>query len=61
VFAAIEDVDSVLAVDADPADFLERPTVGQFRPIGIDPVSVVTVSNDHRGIPSRGCFDLPAV
>jgi hypothetical protein len=59
MLAAIEHMDVVVAVDADPADFLERPALGQFRPIGIDPVSVCAASDDHRNIPSRGCFGLP--
>ena len=59
--AAIEDIDIVFAVDTDPADFLERPALGKFRPIGNNPVSVVSVSDDHRNIPSRDCFGLPPV
>jgi hypothetical protein len=61
MLAAIEDVDIVLAVDTDAADFLEGPALGQLRPVGIDPVSVVSASHDHRNIPSRGCFGLPPV
>ena len=61
MLAAIEDVDIILAVDADPADFFERPALGKFRPIGIDPISVVSASHDHRDIPSRSCFGLPPV
>src|SRR5215831_12719000 len=61
MLAAIEDVDIILAVDADPAVLFERPAVGKFSPIGIDPVSVVSVSHDHRDIPSRGYFGLPAI
>ena len=45
--AAIKDLDVIVAVDSDPANFLERPPVGQLRPIGIDPVSVVAASHDH--------------
>ena len=61
MLAAVEDIDVVAAVDPDPADLLERPALGQFRPVGIDPVSVVPVSDDHRNIPSRDCFGLPPV
>ena len=32
-----------------------------FRPVGIDPVSELSASDDHRNIPSRGCFGLPPV
>jgi hypothetical protein len=55
MLAAIEDIDIIFTIDTDPADFLERPALGKFRPIGNDPVSVVSVSNDHHNIPSRDC------
>src|SRR3954469_26002524 len=34
MLAAIEDIDIVFTVDTDPADFLERPALRKFRPIG---------------------------
>src|SRR3954451_9355134 len=61
MLAAIEDMDIVFTVDTDSADFLERPALGKFRPIGNNPVSVLSVSDDHRNIPSRDCFGLPPV
>src|SRR6516225_4087459 len=48
VLAAIEDVDVVLAVDADPADFFERPAIGELRPIGVDLISIVAAAHNHR-------------
>jgi hypothetical protein len=53
VLAAVEHIDVVVAVDADPADLLEGPAVGQFRPVGIDPVFELAASDDHRRVPSR--------
>ena len=47
VLAAIEHIDVVVAVHTDPADLLERPSVGQSRPIGIDAVSELAASDDH--------------
>jgi hypothetical protein len=41
--------------------FLERPVIGQFRPIGIDPVLELAASDDHRNIPPRDCRGLPPV
>jgi hypothetical protein len=35
VVAAIEDINIIVAVDPDPADLLERPAIGQLRPVGI--------------------------
>jgi hypothetical protein len=61
MLAAIEDVDVVVTVDPDPADFLERPALGEFRSIEFGPVSELAASDDHRNIPSRGCFGLPPV
>src|SRR5271165_634561 len=51
VLAAIENINIVVAVDADAADFLERPALGQFRPIGINTVFEVTASDDHQRFP----------
>ncbi len=53
VVAAIEDIDIIVAVDPDPADLLERPAIGQLRPVGIDLISIFAASDDHRHIPSR--------
>jgi hypothetical protein len=61
VLTTIEDVDVVVAVDTDTADFFERPAFGQFRPVGIDAVLVVAASDDHRNNPSRGRSGLPSV
>ena len=60
VVAAIEDIDIIVAVDPDPADLLERPAIGQLRPVGIDLISIFAASDDHRHIPSRDRFSLPA-
>src|ERR1051326_7372942 len=51
--AAIKDIDVIVAVHSDPANLLERPAIGQLGPVGIDPISIVPVSNDHRPTPSR--------
>jgi hypothetical protein len=48
VLAAVEDIDAILAVDPDGGDLLERPAVGQFRPLGIDAVFELAGSQDHR-------------
>ena len=61
VLAAIEDVDVVVTVDPDSAHFLERPALRHFRPVGVDPVPKIAAPDDHRNIPSRGCFGLPPV
>src|SRR3979490_2314108 len=57
--APIEDIDIVVAVDPDPADLLERPAIRQLRPVGIDLISIVAASHDHRHIPSGDRFSLP--
>src|SRR6266513_566157 len=57
--SAIEDIDIVVAVDPDPADLLERPAIRQLRPVGIDLISIVAASHDHRHIPSGDRFSLP--
>src|SRR3954467_9957406 len=57
--SAIEDVDIVVAVDPDPTDLLERPAIRQLRPVGIDLISIVAASHDHRHIPSGDRFSLP--
>src|SRR5437899_11560745 len=54
VLAAIEDVDIVVAVDADPADLLERPALGQFGPVGVDLVFELACPDDHH------CLSLAA-
>src|SRR5712671_4048581 len=56
--APIEDIDIVVAVDPDPADLLERPAIRQLRPVGIDLISIVAASHDHRHIPSGDRFSL---
>jgi hypothetical protein len=57
--SAIEDIDIVVAVDPDPADLLERSAIRQLRPVGIDLISIVAASHDHRHIPSGDRFSLP--
>jgi hypothetical protein len=52
VLAAIEDIDIVVPVDADAADLLERPAIGQFRPIGIDTVFEFAAPDNHLASPS---------
>src|ERR1700682_2124137 len=51
VFAAVEDVDLVLAVDRDRGDILELPAVGQLRPVFHDTVTMLaaTQNDSHRG------------
>jgi hypothetical protein len=51
MFATVEDVDIVFAVDADTADFLERPAGGQFRPVHHRFVHVLPVAHGR-----HGCF-----
>src|ERR1700687_1356191 len=58
MLAAVEHIDVVTAVHADPADFLERPAVGQFRPIGAHSISVCATADDHSHTPSRGSTSL---
>jgi hypothetical protein len=53
VLAAVEDVNVVVAVDADPANFLERPAVGQFCPFGNGAVFELAGSDDHRTLLTR--------
>src|SRR5580692_12984 len=48
VLTAVEHVNVVVAIDADPANLLEGPAVGQFCPLGNDAVSELTGSDDHR-------------
>src|SRR5207302_5686456 len=57
--SAIEDINIVVAVDPDPADLLERPAIRQLRPVGIDLISIVAASHDHRHNPSGDRFSLP--
>src|SRR5436190_60997 len=45
--AAIKDIDVIVAVDSDPANLLERPPVGQLRPISINLISIIAASHDH--------------
>src|SRR5207248_11522401 len=51
--AAIEDVDIVLRVDPDCADFLERPPRRQFRPVLADAAFEIAALDDdrHRCLP----------
>src|SRR5690242_21832032 len=46
--AAVEDVDVVVPVDADRADLLERPAVGQLRPVLDNAIPVVPGPDDDR-------------
>src|SRR5436190_23233384 len=48
VVAAVEDVNVVVLVDPDRADLLERPAVGQFRPVLDDAVPVLAAPDDDR-------------
>ena len=48
MFAAVEDIDLILAVNGDAGDIPELPAIGQFGPILGDPVTVVTVSQYER-------------
>src|SRR5947208_10935088 len=56
--SATEDIDIVVAVDPDPADLLELPAIRQLRPVGIDLISIVAASHDHRHIPSGDRFSF---
>jgi hypothetical protein len=60
VLAAIEHIDVVVAVHTDPADFLEGPAVGQFRPLGIDAVFKLAASDDHRTLLAPHPFEIGA-
>src|SRR5215472_10587733 len=51
VLAAVECVDAIVAVDTDRGDLFERPAVGQFRPLGADPVFELAASENHRTPP----------
>src|SRR5229473_1519793 len=54
MLAAVEDINVIVPIDADPADFLERPAVWQLRPISVDQISVGATANDHSRTPPRG-------
>src|SRR5437016_11312560 len=51
VLAAIEHVDVVPSVDTDRADFLERPALGEPRPVLDDAVPVLAAPDDDRHAP----------
>ncbi len=54
VLAAIEDVDIVLGVDADPRNFLQRPAIGQSSPPIGNAIAEPTGSEHNRhGMTSR--------
>ena len=53
MLAAIEDIDIVMLVDADAADFLERPARRKFRPVLYGFVRVVATANDSHARPLR--------
>src|SRR5688572_17734358 len=48
VFAAVEHINVVVGIDPDRADFLERPAVGQLRPVLDDAVPVLAGPDDDR-------------
>src|SRR5215467_9884470 len=45
---AVEDIDVIFAVDADRTDLLERPSVGELRPILDDAVLEIAGANNDR-------------
>jgi len=53
VLTAVEDINVVVTIDADPTNLLERPAVGQFCPLGNDAVSELAGSDDHRTLLAR--------
>src|SRR6185295_14076047 len=48
VLAAIEDVDLILAVNADGGNVLEAPAVGQFGPVLHHAIAMLAAAQDHR-------------
>jgi hypothetical protein len=61
VLAAVEHIDIVVTVDADPADLLEGPAVGQFRPIGVNTVFELSAADDHRRLlPPEIVWPMPS-
>src|SRR5262249_18300773 len=54
VFAAVEDVDVVAAIDADGADFMEGPVIRELAPAFLHPIAKVTLTQNN------GHFILPA-
>jgi hypothetical protein len=58
MFAAVEDVHVVMLVDADAADFLERPARRKFRPVLDGFVGVSATANDSHARPLRGSLPV---
>jgi hypothetical protein len=48
MFAAIEDVDAILAVHADAAHVLEIPARRELRPVLDHAIAMLAASQDHR-------------
>src|SRR6516164_6901209 len=48
MFPAVENVNLVLAVDPDGGDVLERPPVGQFRPVLHHPIAMLAAAQNYR-------------
>src|SRR6202012_3403647 len=58
VFAAIEHIDVVVAIDADRADLLERPAWRQLRPVHHRLVGVFAVADCGHGVSLPSCGTL---
>src|SRR5215813_4604701 len=52
VLTAVENVNVVVVIDADPANLLEGPTLWQFCPVGDNAVLELAGSDDHRTLPA---------
>src|SRR5712675_3513535 len=53
VLTTVEDINVVVSVNTDAADLLERPPIGQPRPLVIDAVFELAASDDHRKLRAR--------
>ena len=59
VFAAVEDIDVVVAVDAHRADLLQAPSVGQLAPALLDPIAVLAAAQNDGHCISSCRFGYP--
>src|SRR5262245_30648916 len=56
VLAAIEDIDLILAVDADGGNVLEAPAVGQLAPVLYHAIAMLAAAQDHRHRAPPCCY-----
>src|SRR5262249_31802155 len=61
VLPPVEDVNVVAAIDANPANLLKGPAVGEFCPLGNDAVFELAGSDDHRKLLARAPIRAPSI